>query len=42
MSLECVASVAQRQKPTENGFSKPKQKAILEAAIESGCGKPCS
>ena len=48
MSLECVVSIAQRQKLTANGFNKPKQKvlcikqAILEAAIERGCGKRCS
>ena len=26
MSLECFASVVERQKPTANGFNKPKQK----------------
>ena len=48
MSLECVASVLQRQKLMANGLNKPKQKvwyvryAILETVIERGCGKRSS
>ena len=46
MSLECFASVVERQKPTANGFNKPKQKIScqvrsFETAIERGCGKRC-
>ena len=51
ISLECVVSIVQRQKLTANDLNKPnrpKQKvwylrwAILETAIERGCGKWCS
>ena len=48
MSLECPVSMIQKQKLTENGLNKPKQKfwhvrqAILEIAIEGSCGKGCS
>ena len=45
MFLECFPSFAERQKPTANGLNKPMQNvsyALLETAIEKGCGKRCS
>ena len=47
MSMECFASVLQRQKVTANSLKKSRQKvwyvrqAILETTIERGCEKRC-